>query len=600
MRALRSLLVGIGSSAVWPISLGLMAYTARQAPWPRSLALASSWGLASLAAAAFVAHLARWVFQPGGWAEAVLRVPPAVARQVDRAVLVLVVAALLFLLPQAFLAQGLIAPEGRAVAAPALGQLLGLGFLLTAWGIVYRLARGRSPLVQWLVQFPDRFGWLNRHRRVLASSVLAAFGGIIALDARGYSFTARRMSSGAAMSLVVVASCWELYRMILRLIEHHAWRWIRVGPAHASGGTPDEASQPDDLAGRLRRLTAYLMPIVGLFLLAWVWNIDWALFRFLGEQPLWTVDPKGPTYATVGDVAKAALLFGLTAVAWRHMSTFFALAVFPRIPEDPGVRFALVTLCRYAVLGIGLLAGLSSIHLGLDKISMVLAALGVGLGFGLQEIVSNFVCGIILLLERPIRVGDVVTVAGMSGKVDRINIRATTITNGDNQSIIVPNRAFITSDLINWTLKDKIIRVSVRVKVAQGTDPDRVTELLLCLAREDADVLRNPLPIAFMEDFSDSALNFVLHVHVPEPSLGGRVRHRLLTQIQKRFRDADIQIPLPTQELRVKPLTNPAPGVPVEFQRIDPASPTPPPPRFSTPPIPTPPAVEDCHRGVDE
>ncbi|MGE5756331.1 MAG: mechanosensitive ion channel family protein [Planctomycetaceae bacterium] len=600
MRALRSLLAGIGSSAVWPIYLGLMAYTARQAPWPRSLALASSWMLASLAAAAFVASLARWLFRPGGWAEAVLRVPPAVARQVDRAVLVLVAAAVLFLLPQAFLAHGLIAPAGRAVAAPALGQWLGLGFLLTTWGIAYRLARGRSPLVQWLLQSPDRFGWLNRHRRVLASSVLAAFGGMIALDARGYSFTARRMSSGAAMSLVVVASCWGLYRMILRLIEHHAWRWIGVGPAYASGGTPDEASQPDDLAGRLRRLTGYLMPIVGLFLLARVWDIDWALFRFLGEQPLWTVDPKGPTYATVGDVAQAALLFGLTAVSWRHMSTFFAVAVFPRIPEDPGVRFALVTLCRYAVLGVGLLAGLSSIHLGLDKISMVLAALGVGLGFGLQEIVSNFICGIILLLERPIRVGDVVSVSGMSGKVDRINIRATTIINAENQSIIVPNRAFITSDLINWTLKDKIIRVSVRVKVAQGTDPDRVTDLLLSLAREDADVLRNPLPIAFMEDFSDSALNFALHVHVPEPSLGGWVRHRLLTQIQKRFRDAEIQIPLPTQELRVKPLAHPVTGAPVEFPRIDPASPTPPSPRFNKPPIPTPPAVEDCHRGVDE
>src|SRR5207253_3418534 len=110
-----------------------------------------------------------------------------------------------------------------------------------------------------------------------------------------------------------------------------------------------------------------------------------------------------------------------------------------------------------------LLAGLSAIHLGLEKIGMVLAALGVGLGFGLQEIVSNFVCGIILLLERPIRVGDVVTVSGMTGKVDRINIRATTIINGDNQSIIVPNREFITGNLVNWTHKDRILRVAIRV-----------------------------------------------------------------------------------------------------------------------------------------
>src|SRR5207302_4028048 len=139
--------------------------------------------------------------------------------------------------------------------------------------------------------------------------------------------------------------------------------------------------------------------------------------------------------------------------------------VFPRMPDDPGVRFAAVTLCRYAVLGLGLLCGLSAVHMGLERIGMVLAALGVGLGFGLQEIVSNFVCGIILLLERPIRIGDVVTVASTTGKVDRINIRATTIINGDNQSMIVPNREFITGNLVNWTHKDKILRVTIKVGV---------------------------------------------------------------------------------------------------------------------------------------
>ena len=124
-------------------------------------------------------------------------------------------------------------------------------------------------------------------------------------------------------------------------------------------------------------------------------------------------------------------------------------------------------------------------HLDLAKIGVVLAALGVGLGFGLQEIVSNFVCGIILLLERPIRIGDVVTVAGTTGKVDRINIRATTIVNGDNQSMIVPNREFITGNLVNWTLKDKILRVAIKLSVAYGTDPDRVVNLLLSIARQD-------------------------------------------------------------------------------------------------------------------
>jgi potassium efflux system protein len=232
---------------------------------------------------------------------------------------------------------------------------------------------------------------------------------------------------------------------------------------------------------------------------------------------------------------------------------------------------------------------------------MVLAALGVGLGFGLQEIVSNFVCGIILLVERPIRVGDIVTVSGMTGKVDRIHIRATTIINGENQSIIVPNRAFITGDLVNWTLNDKVIRITIRVKVAHGTDPDHVSELLLALAREDADVLHNPVPSAFMEDFSDCAQDFVLHAHVPEPSLASRVRHRLFAQIQKRFKEAGIAIPLPTRELRLRPVSGDDSST-ASLHRADAAHTTPPAPLTGEhehlPPTPAP--VEDCHRGVDE
>ena len=182
---------------------------------------------------------------------------------------------------------------------------------------------------------------------------------------------------------------------------------------------------------------------------------------------------------------------------------------------------------------------------------MILAALGVGLGFGLQEVVSNFVCGIILLLERPIRIGDVVTVAGSTGTVNRINIRATTIVNSDNQSMIVPNREFITGNLVNWTLKDKITRVPIKITVAYGTDPDRVVNLLLRIARADADVMIKPAPSASMEGFGESSLLFGLSTFVPEPGLSGDVKHRLCTEIQRRFNQEGIVIPFPTHELHV-------------------------------------------------
>ena len=191
------------------------------------------------------------------------------------------------------------------------------------------------------------------------------------------------------------------------------------------------------------------------------------------------------------------------------------------------------------------IAALGAIHVGTAQIGMVLAALGVGLGFGLQEIVSNFVCGIILLLERPIRIGDIVTVAGTTGKVDRINIRATTIINGDNQSMIVPNREFITGNLVNWTHKDKILRVAIRVGAAYGSDPEQIVDLLLAIAQDDPDVLRNPLPSALLEELGDSALKFVLYAFVPDPSHVGRVKHRLSAEVQRRFAEAEHRHPLP-------------------------------------------------------
>jgi small-conductance mechanosensitive channel len=600
MRTIREQLIGISAAAIWPAYFGLAAYAARQAPWPRSLAVPVETALALFALAALAANLVRWVFGARGWAEDVLGMPPDVTRQVRRAAFALIAAHLVILLPSWLITRGLIAPGGRPTAAPAVVRGLFLAFEVAVLAIAFALFRRRSALISWLAESPARLGRLARHKRLLCAAVLAGVTAVIVLDARGYSYSAHRMATGAVGSLVVAIVCWGLYRVMLRAIDRHAWQWIRMRHAFARRGEPDGMGLPEDLSARLRRLSAYLAAGIGLLLAAWVWDVDLALFKFVSAHPLWPVDGKD-VFVTVGDLARAVFILAACAAAWRHMSTFFAVAIFSRIPDDPGIRFAIVTLCRYAVLGIGLLSGLSAIHLGLEKVGVVLAALGVGLGFGLQEIVSNFVCGIILLLERPIRVGDIVTVGGMTGKIDQINIRATTIINGDNQSIIVPNRAFITGDLINWTLKDKIVRVAIQIKVAPGTDPDQVSELLMAIARDDADVLRNPVPSALMEEFSDSALRFGLSAFVPEPSLAGRVRHRLFCQIQRRFEQAGIQIPLPTQALVVRPLeggpSRPLTNAP-DHHRVDAAhaSPT---PRVSTPRT-APEPVEDCHRGVDD
>ena len=610
MRDLRCFLIGLASAATWPAYLILAAYAVMAAPWPRDLAWPASVVVLGVAGLLFVVNAGQMAFRKGGWAEEVLGAPTEVTRQLRRVVLTLVGSAFVLLLPEALLAEGYVAPGGRPIAASALGRLLVLGFELTCWVLACRLLRKTSPLLNWLGEDPARLGWVGRNRGAVTMATRLMLGVVLALDVAGFKFTARRLTYGGMMTLLLVGLAFGAYQLLLHVIERQAWRWKRsdgdqapAAPAASEVGALATAGPSDgasETSAKLRTLAKVLVSLASAFALASIWNLDLALFNYVSSQVLWTVDAKQAV--NVGDVIQMALIFFGTAGAWRYLHTCFTLVVFPRMPDDPGIRFAVVTLCRYVVLAVGTLAGLSAVHLGMEKVGVVLAALGVGLGFGLQEIVSNFVSGIILLLERPIRVGDIVTVSAMTGKVDQINIRATTIINGDNQSMIVPNRQFITGNLVNWTHKDKIIRLPIPVNVAHGTDLDKVSDLLLAIARDDADVLNNPVPSAYIDAYGDSALNFILSVHVPEPSLMGRVRHRLYGQIQKRFEAAGIVIPLPTRRLNVHSLdaAGEIPGLPMPpHVRLDRAEPTPPAPAFASK-LPLPVPAEDCHRGVDE
>jgi small-conductance mechanosensitive channel len=650
IRGLRSLALGLARAAIWPLYLVLLAYAARIAPWPRSLGILVSAVTTGAAIAIFVHDLLHWVTSPSGWPEHYLGVPRAVARQLNTGGRFLVVAAVVFLLPVYLFDHELIAPEGKPITAPALGRLLVLGCELVVWVTCVRLLRGYSPFLGWLsLPLPYAPGpvspvstgsgqaeptatelrpqssfsvssrayaglvWLGRRRRLVTGLILASIAAVIALDVRGYSFTARRLALGGSQTTLAIAVAVAAYRAIAQAISQNAWRWARPNRSWAMaltsamalrakvrsrgavaatiaelpGAGPDLENDDDvplaDLAAGLGRLGAYAVTTLTLLAIAWIWEVDMALLQLLLNQPI------AQTSVTVGDVALASVVILLGALSWRHMNTLFAVTIFPRMPDDPGVRFAVVTLCRYAIFGVACLIALGAIHVDLAKIGVVLAALGVGLGFGLQEVVSNFVCGIILLLERPIRIGDVVTVAGTTGKVDRINIRATTIVNSDNQSMIVPNREFITGNLVNWTLKDKILRVPIKMTVAYGTDPDRVVDLLLRIARADADVMINPAPSASLEGFGDSSLLFGLYTFVPEPSLSGDVKHRLCAEIQRRFTQEGIIIPYPTHELHLNnrvPAELPRPLAGKEDEslatafpyRYDPASRTPPAP----------------------
>lgn len=228
------------------------------------------------------------------------------------------------------------------------------------------------------------------------------------------------------------------------------------------------------------------------------------------------------------------------------------IAILQNLALLPGSRYAITTITQYLIVSGGLVFALSFFGIDWGQFGWILAALSVGLGFGLQEIVANFVCGILLFLERPIRVGDIVTVSDVTGMVTRIQIRATTIMNWDRQEYIVPNKEFVTGRILNWTLTNPVNRITIKVGVAYGTDSEKAREILLNIANEHPEVLVDPLPIVIFEQFGDSSLNLTLRGYLP--NLDNRVAtiHDLNTMIHKRFMEEGIEIPFPQRDIHLR------------------------------------------------
>lgn len=263
-------------------------------------------------------------------------------------------------------------------------------------------------------------------------------------------------------------------------------------------------------------------------------------------------------WITVGDLLAAAVVLLVTWIAVRNLPGLLEIALWQRLPVDRGVRYALSTLTRYAIVLGGLLLALGTVGIRWQNVQWLVAAMTVGLAFGLQEIFANFVSGLILLFERPIRPGDVVTVGSVSGTVNRIRIRSTTITDWDRKELIVPNKEFITGQVVNWTLSDPTQRLVLRVGVAYGTDPSRAAEVLLAVARGDPRVLREPAPSVVFMGFGESSLDFDVRVFLSGPEQIMQVRHDLNVGFTAALREAGIEIPFPQ---RVVHLRGPLPAL---------------------------------------
>jgi small-conductance mechanosensitive channel len=243
------------------------------------------------------------------------------------------------------------------------------------------------------------------------------------------------------------------------------------------------------------------------------------------------------------------LLFSITL--W--IKTWIVKSLLANSSVELGVRLAVGAIIRYIVIAVGLVVILQTTGVDLSTVTILAGALGVGVGFGLQNVTNNFVSGFILLIERPIKVGDRIEVGPVTGDVVNIALRATTVVTNDNIAIIVPNSEFVSSRVTNWSYTDRSVRFNFPVGVSYRSDPELVRGLLLQVAGQHAGVLKDPKPDALLLEFGDSALNFVLRVWTRQyATIPGVLRSELNFMIIKTFKEQGIEIPYPQRDLHIR------------------------------------------------
>ncbi len=294
----------------------------------------------------------------------------------------------------------------------------------------------------------------------------------------------------------------------------------------------------------------------GLVLLYLIWSPLLPALRIFDEINLWyqTVTVDGEDVRVPITLASLGLAFLYTigiGILAKRLPALLEIILLRRFDVSAGSRYAVVTLTNYAIIVIGVLLVVNTIGAEWSQLQWLVAALGVGIGFGLQEIVANFISGLIILFERPIRVGDMVTVGDTDGEVTKIRIRATTIRNFDRKELLVPNKEFITGRLLNWSLSDQVVRIVIVVGVAYGTDVEKALELMRDAAEENEKVIDDPKSVVSFEGFGDNSLTLLLRAYIDDLDCRVPTITALHKAINRKFEEAGITIAFPQRDLHL-------------------------------------------------
>jgi len=396
-------------------------------------------------------------------------------------------------------------------------------------------------------------GQVSRHYpRLLKLPLWGIALGIIATALFGYVALARFLAQQLVLTGIVVVVGWLAYLAIRAVTRAPPQRGFPVGEILESRFGLDGPRRTQ--LARLTELALTLAVVIAAIpLLMLQWGFSGADIRDWFTSILFGIEV-GQFRISLARILLGIVLFIALLFATRLFQRWLREKALLQTRMDPGIVNSIDTVVGYACIAMAALLAISYAGFDITNLAIVAGALSVGIGFGLQSIVNNFVSGLILLIERPIKVGDRIVVGDQQGLVRRISVRATEIETFDRASLIVPNSELITGRVLNWTHRDSLVAVSVRVGVSYASDPEQVIGILRQCAEAHPDVLKFPEPGAVFEDFADSALIFSLRVSLPDVGKAVAVQSALRTAIFKALRAADIEIPFNQMDVNLRGL----------------------------------------------
>ncbi len=562
--AIGALLALPGPFAGW-----FIAWLLRTAPsLPDDFSQAAAGVLASVAFPLFVAEFLRRGAGMRGPAAAFLDWPRAALQLVRNQIVFVETVAL-----PAFAVAGLLDGQPEADWSETLGRAAFCIGVVAAGLSMHRLLSPRGSLVEQVLRRAD-LEWMRPMLARVAWAPASLVGFVVAVALVGYYYTAFVLVERLWLSALVLLVFVVANASVLRWLENKE----EAAPAAGGASSDDAAGEGNGasaaaaisrVSGQTRSLLRIMLGLAFVAGLFSVWVDVFPALRYFENVDLWHVTRSVDTTVGSGDAAHvesmatqvpvtvanlliALLGIALAVVGARNLPGLVELALLSRLRLDRGLRYAIATVTRYAVFVVGTVIALKNLGVEWQSVQWLVAAVSVGLGFGLQEIFGNFVSGLIVLFERPVRVGDTVTIDGITGVVSRIEMRATTLIDSDRKELIVPNKELITGKLVNWCLNDPTVRLVLPISVAYGSDTTAVVRILQEVAKQCATVLETPAPLVVLRKFGDSALEFELRVFLLQPDQIGFTRHELLMAIERRFRAGSIEIALPQRDVNVK------------------------------------------------